>query len=131
VSHDTALIPRDKLDLESTQGNTTVATVGFSELQYQEVQLVGPLDEMSREQLIEHALEEGKVGQVLSTRSEDDVPNSDEETWVVDCSRPHADQTIVCAGRVYQRGGLSGIKRKNGQEGGLRVGPERGYSGGT
>ena len=131
MSHDTALIPRDELNLESTQGTTTVATVGFSELHYQEVQPVGPLDEMSREQLIEHTLEERKVGQVLCTRSEDAVPNSDEETCVVDCSRPHADQTIVCAGRLYQRGGLTGIERESGQEGGLCVGPQGGDPGGT
>jgi hypothetical protein len=71
VFHDTSLIPRDELNLGTTQGSTTVATVGFSDLHYQEVQLIGPLDEFSREQLIKHALEERKVGQVWYTRSED------------------------------------------------------------
>ena len=61
----------DELNLGTTQGSTTVATVGFSDLRYQEVQPVGPLDELSREQLIEHTLEERKIGQVLNTRSED------------------------------------------------------------
>ncbi len=56
----------DKLnrDLGTTQGSTTVSTVGFSDLRYQELQPVSPLNELSREQLIEHAVEEGKVGQV-------------------------------------------------------------------
>jgi hypothetical protein len=68
VFHDTALIPRDGLNVWTTQGTTTVATVGFSDLHYQEMQPVGPLDELSREQLIEHALEERKAGQVLNTQ---------------------------------------------------------------
>lgn len=80
MPHDTALIPRDEFDVATAQGSATVATVGFSDLHYQEVQPVGPLDAMSREQLVEHALEERKVGQVLSSKSEDVVPNSDEET---------------------------------------------------
>jgi len=56
----------DKLnrDLGTTQGSTTVSTVGFSDLHYQELQPVGHINELSREQLIEHAVEEGKVGQV-------------------------------------------------------------------
>lgn len=68
---DTALISRDELNLGTTQGSTTVATVGYSDLQYQGVQPVDPLGELSREQLIAHALEERKVGQVLYTRSDD------------------------------------------------------------
>jgi len=47
-------------------GPTTVATVGFSDLHYQEVQIVSPVNELSREQLIEHALEERKVGQIAA-----------------------------------------------------------------
>jgi hypothetical protein len=58
----------DELNLGTIQGSTTVATVGFSDLQYQEIQPAGPLDELSREQLIEHALEERKAGQVLNTQ---------------------------------------------------------------
>ncbi|KAH9985379.1 anaphase-promoting complex, cyclosome, subunit 4-domain-containing protein [Russula compacta] len=50
----------------TTQGSTTVATVGFSDLHYQEVQPVGPVNELSREQVIEHALEERKVGQIAA-----------------------------------------------------------------
>ena len=63
--HDTTLFS-DKLnrDLGTTQGSITVSTVGFSDLHYQELQPVGPVNELSREQLIEHAVEEGKVGQV-------------------------------------------------------------------
>jgi hypothetical protein len=68
VFHDTALIAHDELNLGSTQGSTTVAIVGFSDLHYQELQPVGPLDELSREALIEHALEERKAGQVLNTQ---------------------------------------------------------------
>jgi len=71
VFRDTALISRDELNLGTTQGSTTVATVGYSDLQYQGVQPVDPLGELSREQLIAHALEERKVGQVLYTRSDD------------------------------------------------------------
>ena len=62
---DTALISLDELNLGTTQGSTTVATVGYSDLHYQGVQRVDPLDELSREQLIAHTLEERKVGQVL------------------------------------------------------------------
>jgi hypothetical protein len=51
-------------DLGTTQGSTTVSTVGFSDLRYHELQPVGPLNELSQEQLIERAVEEGKVGQV-------------------------------------------------------------------
>jgi len=50
---------------------TTVATVGYSDLDYQEVQPVDPFGELSREQVIAHALEERKVGEVLNTRSDD------------------------------------------------------------
>jgi len=57
----------DELNLGTIQG-TTVATVGYSDLHYQEVQPVDPLGELSREQLIAHALE---VGEVLNTQSED------------------------------------------------------------
>jgi hypothetical protein len=80
MSRDTALISRDELNLGTTQGSTTIATVGYSDLQYQGVQTVDRLGELSREQLIAHALEERKVGQVLYTRSDDNLPNSDEET---------------------------------------------------
>ena len=62
---DTALISRDELNLGTIPGSTTVATIGYSDLHYQGVQLVDPLGELSREQLIAHALEERKVGQVL------------------------------------------------------------------
>jgi hypothetical protein len=70
--NDTALIPRDELNRDpgTTQGSTTVATVGFSDLHYQGVQPVGPVNELSREQVIEHALEEQKVGQVLNSGNE-------------------------------------------------------------
>jgi hypothetical protein len=71
VFRDTALISRDELNLGTTQGSTTVATVGYSDLRYQGVQPVDPLGELSREQLIAHVLEERKVGQVLYTRSDD------------------------------------------------------------
>lgn len=47
-------------------GPTTVATVGFSDLHYQELQPVGPVNEVSREQLIEHAVEERKAGQIAA-----------------------------------------------------------------
>jgi hypothetical protein len=67
----------DKLnrDLGTTQGSATVSTVGFSELRYQELQPVSPLNELSREQLIEHVVEEVKVGQVCKYRngSEDNL----------------------------------------------------------
>jgi hypothetical protein len=83
VFHDTAIISCDELNLGTTQGPTTVATVGYSDLHYQEVQPVDPpLGELSREQLIVHALEERKVGQVLNTRSEDNCAESDEETFL-------------------------------------------------
>ena len=64
--HDITPIQRDELnrDLGTTKGSTTVSTVGFSDLQYRELQAVGPVNEPSREQLIEHAVEERKVGQV-------------------------------------------------------------------
>lgn len=64
--HDITPIQYDELnrDLGTTQGSTTVSTVGFSDLQYQELQPVGPVNELSREQLIEHAVEERKAGQV-------------------------------------------------------------------
>ena len=68
---DTALISLDELNLGTTQGSTTVATIGYSDLHYQGVQPVDPLSELSREQLITHALEERKVGQVLYTGSDD------------------------------------------------------------
>lgn len=110
---DTALISRDELNLGTIHGSTTVATVGYSDLQYQGVQTVDPLNELSREQLIAHALKERKSGQVLYTRTMITVPNSDEGNALLDCYRPHADQTIVCAGRVYQRRDLTGIKREN------------------
>ena len=42
-----------------------IATVGFFDLHYQELQSVSPVSELSREQLIEHAVEERKAGQVL------------------------------------------------------------------
>jgi hypothetical protein len=71
VFRDTALIPPDELNLGTAQGSTTVATVGYTDLHYQGVQPVDPLGELSREQLVAHALEEGKVGQVLYTRSDD------------------------------------------------------------
>ncbi|KAI0286967.1 anaphase-promoting complex, cyclosome, subunit 4-domain-containing protein [Russula aff. rugulosa BPL654] len=48
------------------QGPTTVATVGYSDLHFQGVQPVDPLGELSREQLIAHALEERKVGQIAA-----------------------------------------------------------------
>ena len=67
---DTALISYDELNLGTTQGSTTAATVGYSDLDYQGVQPVDPLGELSREQLIAHALGERKVGQVLYTRSD-------------------------------------------------------------
>ena len=60
--HDITPIQRDELNRDL--GSTTVSTVGFSDLQYQELQAVGPVNELSREQLIEHAMEERKVGQV-------------------------------------------------------------------
>ncbi|KAH9175287.1 anaphase-promoting complex, cyclosome, subunit 4-domain-containing protein [Lactarius sanguifluus] len=47
-------------------GPTTVATVGFSDLRYQELQHIGPVNELSREQLIEHAVEEWKAGQIAA-----------------------------------------------------------------
>ncbi len=50
---------------------------------------------------------------------------------LIDCYRPHADQTIVCAGRVYQRGGLSSIERENRKAGGLHLGSQRRGSGST
>jgi hypothetical protein len=62
--HDTLLSDKLNRDLGTTQGPTTVSTVGFSELRYQELHPDSPLNELSREQLIEHAVEEGKVGQV-------------------------------------------------------------------
>jgi hypothetical protein len=52
----------------TTQGPTKAATVGFSDLHYQELQSVSPVSELSREQLIEHAVEERKAGQVLLYR---------------------------------------------------------------
>jgi hypothetical protein len=60
-------------DLGTTQGSTTISTVGFSDLHYQELQPVGPVNEISREQLIEHAVEERKVGQVWNAGSEDNL----------------------------------------------------------
>jgi hypothetical protein len=71
VFRDTALISGDELNLGTIQGPTTVATVGYSDLHFQGVQPVDPLGEFSREQLIAHALEERKVGQVLYTRTDD------------------------------------------------------------
>lgn len=50
----------------TTQGTTTVATVVYSDLDYQGVKPVDPLGELSREQLIAHALEERKVGQIAA-----------------------------------------------------------------
>ncbi|KAI0307739.1 anaphase-promoting complex, cyclosome, subunit 4-domain-containing protein [Multifurca ochricompacta] len=71
----TALVPRDKAnrDLGITQGPTTVATVGFSDLDYQDLRLSTSVNELSREQLIEHAVKVWKVGQVLYTKSEDNL----------------------------------------------------------
>jgi hypothetical protein len=44
------------------------------------LQPIGPVNELSREQLIEHAVEKRKVGQVWNAGSEDNLPISDEET---------------------------------------------------
>jgi hypothetical protein len=71
VFRDTAIISPDELNLGTTQGSTTIATVVYSDLHYQGVQPVDSLGELSREQLISHALEERKVGQVLYTRGDD------------------------------------------------------------
>jgi hypothetical protein len=79
VFRDTALISRDELNLGTIHGSTTVATVGYSDLNYRGVQTVDPLGELSREQLIANALEERKVGQVLYTEMIT-VPNSNKET---------------------------------------------------
>ncbi|KAI9460950.1 anaphase-promoting complex, cyclosome, subunit 4-domain-containing protein [Lactarius psammicola] len=51
---------------DGAAGSTTVATVGFSDLHYQELQHIGPVNELSREQLIEHAVEERKAGQIAA-----------------------------------------------------------------
>jgi hypothetical protein len=56
------------------QETATIATVGFSDLHYHELQplQVGPVNELSRERLIKHALEEREVGQVLLYNKSDD-----------------------------------------------------------
>jgi hypothetical protein len=71
--YDTTFINELNRDLGATHGSTTVSTVGFSDLHYQELQPVDPVNELSREQLIEHAVEERKVGQVWNTGSEDNL----------------------------------------------------------
>ncbi|KAH9969035.1 anaphase-promoting complex, cyclosome, subunit 4-domain-containing protein [Russula dissimulans] len=52
--------------VDGAAGPTTVATVGFSDLYYQELQPIGPTDELSLERVIAHALEERKVGQIAA-----------------------------------------------------------------
>jgi len=52
--------------VDGAAGPTTVATVGFSDLYYQELQPIGPTDELSLERMIAHALEERKVGQIAA-----------------------------------------------------------------
>jgi len=48
-------------------GHTTVATVGFSDLHYQELQSVSSVSDISREQLIEHAIaDEGTWSQIAA-----------------------------------------------------------------
>jgi len=59
------------------KGPATVATVGFSDLYFQELQPIGPTDELSLEQMIAHASEERKVGQVRNTNTRRDDNHSD------------------------------------------------------
>ncbi|KAI9454006.1 anaphase-promoting complex, cyclosome, subunit 4-domain-containing protein [Russula earlei] len=49
---------------DGAAGPTTVATVGFSDLHYKELQPMGPVNEISLEQMISHALKERKVGRI-------------------------------------------------------------------
>jgi hypothetical protein len=119
-------------DVGVAPGTTTIATVGFSDLHYNELHPLGTVNELSREQLIEHAQEEWKAGQVLLyTRCDDYLSYSLTRHVLIDCYRPHADQAIACAGSLRQRGGFTGIKRENGPKGGLRFGSQGSDPGGA
>lgn len=80
---DTALVPHDKLNrnLSITSGSTTIAAVVYSDLQYQELQPVGTMNELSREELILHAVRRQKADQVRRIKPElRTAEGTDEET---------------------------------------------------